>query len=273
MPALRELQHRFGAALTSGDSAAIEPYIRAAGIEPARRIAIYRNNWRENCLATLAAAYPVLNQLVGDAYFRQMSQEFQDVCPSQAGNLQHLGAPLAGFLQQRFAGTEFEYLADVARLEWAYQEVLVAADHDRLDVRRLVDVGQSCWPELGFALHPATRLVRSDFPVLTIWSAHQPGADGSSAPAIDHTTIDLGAGGEYVLLRRTDREVELRRLSRAEFAFLEALARGSSLAAAADAAGTVDPAFDLARVLQRQVGLEVLVDFTVRTTPSPTDGD
>jgi hypothetical protein len=269
MPALRELQYRFGAALASGDCATIEPYIRAAGIEPARRIAIYRNNWHENCLATLVAAYPVLNRLVGDAYFRQMSREFQGACPSHAGNLQHLGAPLAGFLQQRFARTEFEYLADVARLEWAYQEILVAADHDRLDVRRLADVAESCWPDLGFALHPASRLVRSDFPVLTVWSAHQPGADGSAAPAIDHTTIDLRAGGENVLLRRTSREVELRRLSRAEFAFLEALSRGSSLAAAADAAGAADPAFDLARVLQRHVGLEVLVDFTARTAAIP----
>lgn len=273
MPALRELQYRFGAALTGGDCTAIEPYICAAGIEPARRIAIYRNNWHENGLATLGAAYPVLKRLVGDEYFRQMSREFQAVCPSPAGNLQHLGAPLAGFLQQRFARTEFEYLADVARLEWAYQEILVAADHEPLDARRLLDVKQSCWPELGFTLHPAARLVRSDFPVLTIWSAHQPGADGTATAAIDHTTIDLRAGGENVLLRRTALEVELRRLSRAEFAFLEALAHGSSLAAATDAAGAIEPAFDLARVLQRHVGLAVLVDFTVHTAPSSTDGE
>ena len=270
MPALRELQRQFGAALTDGDAAGIAPFIRDAGIEPARRIAIYRNNWHENFLATLAAAYPVLKRLVGDDYFRQMTREFQRLYPSRSGNLQHLGAPLADFLDGRFARTQFAYFADVARLEWAYQETLVAADHDALDVRRLAAVPESHWPELGFALHPAVRLVRSDFPVLTIWSAHQPGPAGT---AIDNTTIALDSGGENVLLRRTRLEVEMRRLPRAEFTLLENLARGRSLAAAADEAQASDASFDLACALRRYVGLAVIVDFSTGKAPPNTDGD
>jgi hypothetical protein len=270
MPALRELQRRFGAALMGGDAADIAPFIRAAGIEPARRIAIYRNNWRENCLANLAAAYPVLKRLVGDDYFRQLAREFQGLYPSRSGNLQHLGAPLAEFLGGRFARTQFAYFADIARLEWAYQEILVAADHDALDVGRLATVPEPDWAKLGFALHPAVRLVRSDFPVLTIWSAHQPGTEGM---AIDNTTIALDSGGENVLLRRTSSEVEMRRLPRAEFAFLESLARGQSLAAAADEAQACDGLFDLACALQRYVGLAVIVDFSSGTALPDTDGD
>jgi hypothetical protein len=273
MPALPELQRRFGAALRGGDSAAIESCIRAAGIEPARRVAIYRNNWRENALATLAAAFPVLKRLVGDDYFRQMAREFLADHPSPSGDLQHLGAPLGRFLAERHGGSAYAYLADVARLEWAFQEVLVAAGHAALDVRRLAAVPQPQWPQLGFVLHPAVRLVRSAFPVLTIWSAHQPRPDGSGAAIIDDTIIDLGLGGEFVLLRRTDSAVELHRLPHAEFALLEVLARGATLSAAADAAAVLDPGFDVSHALQRQVLLAVLVDFTVPAAPSPTDGD
>lgn len=273
MPALRELQYRFGAALAGGDSAMIEPYIRAAGIEPARRIAIYRNNWHENSLATLAAAYPVVKRLVGDGYFRQVSRDFQSICPSQAGDLHRLGAPFADYLEQRLGRTAFAYLADVARLEWAYQEVLVAAEHATLAVERLQAVPQSRWPDLGFLLHPAVRLVRSDYPVLTIWSAHQPGPDDAGAAAIDSTTIDLDSGGECVLLRRTTHDVEMLRLPRAEFAFLLTLARGSSLAAAAAHADALDSTFDLALALRRHVALAVLVDFIAEKAPSPADGD
>jgi hypothetical protein len=267
MPALHELQRRFGVALRDGDTAAIEPWIRAAGIEPARRIAIYRNNWRENFHTTLASAYPVLRCLVGDDYFRQMAHEFQELYPSHSGNLQHLGAPLPTFLERRFFGTQFAYFTDVARLEWAYQEILVAAEHAPLAVERLATVAESGWSDLGFTLHPAVRLVRSDYPVLSIWSAHQPGADGAEPAAIDKAPIELDAGGENICLRRTDLEVEMRRLRRAEFAFLECLARGASLAVAAEEAIAFDAGFDLAQALKRYVALAVLVDFTTPATP------
>jgi len=254
MPALRELQRRFAMALLDGDAEAVAPFIRGAGLEPARRVAIYRNNCRETFLATLAAAYPVLKQLVGDDYFRQLVREYQERYPSRSGNLQHLGAALAGFLDRRFARTPFDYFTDVARLEWAYQEILVAAEHAPLDITRLGCVAESNWPELRFQLHPAVRLVRSDFPVLSIWSAHQAGAD------VAGTRLD--AGGESILLRRTDCDVEMHRLPRAEFAFLENLTRGATLTAATDDAISLDSTFEVAQTLQRLVGLAVLVDFT-----------
>lgn len=269
MPALPELQRRFGAALTAGDDAAIVPFVRAAGINPARRIAIYRNNWRENFLAALAAAYPVIRRLVGNAYFRQLARDFQALHPSQSGDLQPLGAPLAGYLRRRFAGTEYAYFADVARLEWAYQEVLTAAECGPLDVGALRHVPDACWPELRFSLHSAVRLVRSEFPVLGIWSAHQPGADGA---AIDRTVIALDAGGDCLLIRRTASDVEMRRLARAEFALLEHLANGDPLAAAASHACACDAEFDLAQALQRNVGLGVLVSFSPGATPKPSNG-
>jgi hypothetical protein len=269
MPALPELQRRFGAALTVGDDAAIVPFVHAAGIDPARRIAIYRNNWRENFLATLAATYPVIKRLVGDAYFRQLARDFQALHPSQCGNLQQLGAPLAAYLRQRFAGTEYAYFADVARLEWAYQEVLTAAEQGPLDVGSLRLVPDACWPQLRFSLHPAARLVRSEFPVLRIWSAHQPGADGA---AIDRTVISLDAGGDCLLLHRTSSHVEMRRLARAEFALLERLAGGESLAAAASHACTCDAEFDLTQALLRNVSLGVLADFSPSATPEPVSG-
>lgn len=254
MLALHELQRRFGAALLDGDTSAIEPCIRGGAIEPAGRIAIYRNNCRENFLATLAASYPVLNLLVGEDYFRQLARDYQERYPSRSGNLQHLGASLADFLERRLARTQFDYFTDVARLEWAYQEILVAAEHPPLAVERLAAIPESSWPELGFTLHPAVRLVRSEFPVLSIWSAHQPGADVAN--------VRLDAGAENVLLRRTDRDVEMHRLPRAEFDFLAGMAQGDTLVAAADAATSLDASFDVAQALNRHVALAVLVDFT-----------
>ena len=253
MPSLHDLQRAFGTALLAGDGAAIEPHIVANGVEPSARLRIYRNNSREGFLATLRTAYPVLQRLVGEEYFRQTALEYRELFPSLSGNQHHVGERLPEFLARRYAQSEYRYFQDVARLEWAFQEVLVAADQGPLDIESLQHVAAADYPGLVFTLHPAARLVSSEYPVLTIWNANQPGADADQI-------IDLGSGAEHVLLLRTSQGVELRRLDGAEFSFLTSIARGASLADAAEAASG-SGAFDLGVSLRRYVAAQVLVDF------------
>lgn len=260
MPSLRELQEAFGAALRFGASAAIEPHVLANGIAPAARVRIYRNNTRAQFLSTLRAEFPVLERLVGEEYFRQLAFEYRERHPSPSGNLHHVGERLPDFLSRRFDDTEYAYFPDVARLEWAYQEVLVAAEHAPFEVDRLRQIAPEACPRMVFRLHPAARLVASMFPVLSIWSANQPDGDANRL-------IDLASGAERVLVRRTAHDVALERLDAAEFAFLASIARGATLSDAETAAsgtGTFDPGSSL----RRRVADHVIVDFTL---PDPND--
>ena len=135
----------------------------------------------------------------------------------------------------------------MARLEWAYQEVLVAADHPSFDVSALSGVSPDDYDSLAFRVHPAARLIESRYPILAIWKANQP--DGaSSAP------ISLDAGPARVLIVRRDDHVELRELPAAEFALLAAFTRGATLGENAD----------LAFALGNVVKLQTLVDFEIR---------
>lgn len=256
MPSLHEVQRAFGTALLYGDSAALEPYVFANGIAPAARVRIYRNNTQENFLATLRASFPVVERLVGIDYFRQMAFDYRKRFPSSSGNLHHVGENLPTYLARRFESTQHDYLQDVARLEWAHQEVLVAADHEPLEIERLQQVAPLQYPHLVFELHPAARLTTSPFPVWTIWNANQPGADANHV-------IDLARGAEHVLLLRTASNVELRRLDAAEHAFLAAVAGGASLAHAAETAAAADSSFDLGAILRRYVAAGALADFTL----------
>jgi hypothetical protein len=255
MPSLHELQRAFAAALLTDSCADFEPHVRANGIESAARIRIYRNNTRENFLATLRATYPILERLVGEDYFRQLALEYRERFPSGSGDLHHVGERLAEFIAQRFAESPYRYFADIACLEWAYQEVMVAADHASLDIEQLQQVPPADYARLQFRLHPAARLFASTFPVLRIWSANQSGGDTSQV-------IDLDGGGENVLLVRTAHDVELRLLDIAEFTFLQHTTNGVSLAQATDLASEAGD-FDLGATLRRQIALGVLVDFTM----------
>lgn len=254
MLSLRETQQRFLRGVLHDDAAAIEPWISSAGLGSGDRLRIYRNNCREGFVSALALGYPVLQRLTGEPYFRQLAREYQRRYPSPSGNLFHVGARLPAFLQQRFAGTPYGYFSEVARLEWACQEVLVTADRAPLDLARLAGVSPALYPRLRFEMHPAARLVSSGYPVFRIWETHQQPAEPDP--------IDLSSGGEQALVRRNGDGIVIYRLTAGEFAWLAAIAGARSLHFALQAALDADRNFDLGSTLQRWVYNGTLVDFS-----------
>ena len=84
-------------------------------------------------LKTLEATFPVLVRLAGTDWFRQTGRAYLRRHPSRAGNIHYIGERFAQFLDDELTDTDHDYFADVARLEWAYQEVLVAAESATLD--------------------------------------------------------------------------------------------------------------------------------------------
>jgi hypothetical protein len=263
VPALRDLQSAFAAAVAYGHTDAIAPFIVANDLDPARRVAIYANNVRENALATLEAGFPVLVRLAGRDWFRQTATAYLRRHPSPSGNLHYLGARLPKYLEAEVADSAYAYFADVARLEWAYQEVLVAAEPSALDLTALAAVPDAHQADLVLETSPASRLVASVWPLLAIWRANQPGEES-------HDVISLDAGASRLLVIRRDSHVELRELPAGEFAFLEGVAGGLSLVDAAAAALAADPDFELVSSLPRLVRLGAITGFHLRPSQPPS---
>jgi len=272
---LPELQARLAATLRADadappDSGLLRE-IRADGLDPAARLDIYRNNLRGNFLKVLALEFPAIRRLGGADWFAQCGLEFLRAHPSASGDLHGLGAPFPAFLGQRLQGGAHAYFADVAALEWAWQESLVAADAaTQLDVAALAGVSGARVAALRFTLHPALRMVRSHWPVFTIWNANRgepaPGLDGTAGGRPDGTRdddapIDLDAGGQCVIVRRSGEGAEARCCDPATFEWLGALASGATFGVAWDAATAVDPAFDVARTLATAVALDLFIGF------------
>jgi hypothetical protein len=185
---------------------------------------------------------------VGTDCFRGLALNFQAEHPSRAGNLHSVGEPFPAFLRSRFDTTSYDYLPDVAALEWACQEVLVAAECLPLRLDALRAIAPQAYGGLHFALRPRRRLITSRFPIMQIWSANQPDADSSQR-------IDLGCGPDFILLGVESGAIELRRLAPSEFSWLQALAAGSSLGEALDAVLAANRDFDLGATLRRSFAL------------------
>lgn len=259
MPSLREVQRAFTAAALFGDPAAIAGLGIVAGtLGAAARIAIYRNNLLGNYRHALAATYPVVRRLVGGAFFDAAIEAFVRAHPSVHGDVNRYGGEMARFLAAYPPARPLAYLPDVASLEWAIDQANIAAEAPALDLAALAAIAVDAMDALRFVLHPSAQIVRSPYPVFHIWQVNQPGYAGD-----DH--VDLGEGGDALLVRRAPDGVTIERLAPGESAFLEALASHRRLDDAAKRAAGAESSFDLADVLRHHVAAQTIVAFR---TPS-----
>jgi len=196
----------------------------------------------------------VIQQLVGEEYFRQLARDFLHAHPSQSGDLHAIGTPFPDYLRGRFSATEYAYLHDVAALEWAYEQASIAADAALFDVRSLAYVRPDDYGELRFNLHPACYRVSSVYPILRIWQVNQGDADPS-------LTVDLSTGPDHIVTRRTDRYVELIRMQYGDYRLLECFACNETLGEALVTMQRVEPAFDLGDALRRLIALGMICEF------------
>lgn len=247
MNALLDLQHRFAEALAAADGRMLEGLVEVGRFSTLERLAVYRNNHVSTLLRTLEAGFPVVHRLLGSEDFGTLTAHYVGLVPSVSGNLNdygdRFGTEIAGHPLLRGR----EYLADVARLEWARQEAYLAAECAPLDLTCLDDCPAESYGALRFALHPAVRLVSCDWRVTTLLAAPD------DATSERHPIRDVNR----VLVIRRDQDVELLTLPDDEFQFLLAVAAGSNLAEAFDAAARED--FNVGAVLGRHVALGVIV--------------
>jgi hypothetical protein len=261
MPSLRELQRSFVAATLFGDVAALAAAgVIAKGLDAAARLGVYRNNILGNYRKALAASYPVVLRLVGAPFFNAAVDAFVRAHPSTRGDVNRYGGELARFLAAYPPARGLGYLPDVARLEWALDQAGIAADAQPLDLAALGSVPAGELDTLRFVLHPSAHLIASPYPILHIWRVNQPDYDGEVA-------VDLGEGGDALLVLRTAQGVSIEPLAPGEHALLAAFGAGATLATAAKRAAMAEPAFDLTASLGRHVAAQAIVAFRIPPTP------
>lgn len=255
MPALRELQHALGAAISdAGRTAAAAPLFRGAPDAAPARLAVYRGNVFGNCVNALAAAYPIVRKVVGVEFFEATAREYARAHPSTSGDLNEYGAALAEFLADFPHTRDLPYLPDVARMEWLAHRAYYAADSAPYDPSGLASLPPARWIALHPVLAPAAALLTSDWPLARIWTVHQ----DDYAGALD---VDLEAGPDRILVHRPRWAPEVRALAAGDYRLLAAALEGANLGDALEAASAEDAGFDPAAALARWVEAGVIVDL------------
>jgi len=257
MPALSDQLSGFASAIVQGDEPLPQIDKSCRHYSVATAIDVYRNNYFGNLHDTLTGAYPVIKQLVGDDFFRFMARKFVEKHPSRSGNLHHYGAEMADFVAAFEPAQGLPYLPDVAALEWARHRAYFAEDAPTLDIAKLAQLPPGQYPDLILHTHPSCQLVRSHYPVVAIWRAHQPGA------GVDFQ-IDLDSGASIALVNRRDDVVIVNELSAADADWLQAVQHETPLGEATAVALERHPDFDLQALLLNLVAQGALTDINLR---------
>ncbi len=244
-------ESEFAAALLEADRAPPHGIIVPSGASVARRFAVYRNNVVAGLVSALESRFPVVAELVGDAFFRAMAQNFAVANPPGSPLLFRYGEAFPAFIEGFGPAAGLPYLADVARLEMARGRAYHAADARPLSADAFASLTPKALETATLILHPSVQLLSSRFPALSIWQAHQ-GPDRPGVAAWEP---------EAALIVRPELDVMEYRLPAGGFAFVSALAGGASFtqaaALAAEAVGQFEPMHSLALLIEARAGIDL----------------
>jgi hypothetical protein len=207
------------------------------GKAAAKRYNVYRNNVTVSLIDALAAIYPAVQRITGIDFFRAMARFHIRATPPTSPLLFEYGRQFPDFIENYEYAQSMSWLADTARLERAWLDAYHAADLAPMAAASLATIPVERLADAVFTPHPATRVIRSNFAIVTIFTANR-----QDRPDV---RIDAGAA-EDALVTRPDLEVAVRHLAEGGAVFLTNLMIGRSLGEAAALAAESSASFDLA---------------------------
>lgn len=246
-------QDAFTQALLDPNAATPAGLIDPKGETAPKRFAVYRNNVAVSLTNALKEGFPVVHKLVGDDFFTAMASIFIRKHPPQNPLMMHYGAELPTFLTNFAPAAKLGYLPDMARLELAMRRSYHAADARPIAADLLSSIEPDALMSMYFTLAPAVQILRSRWPIYSIWAANMLDAEPPN-----------GAGGQAVLITRAEFDPVPHLLGVGAATFIGALAE-HNFGTAHDAALTAAPDFDLSAA----VGVLLAGNAITSITESP----
>lgn len=248
-PALLDPEHPLPADVTSHTTR-----------HPVRRFAVYRNNVTVGLIEAVRARFPAIERIVGDDFFDAMVRTFVRAHPPRSPILAIYGDAFPDFVAGFPPAAEMPWLADVARLEAARTMAYHAADATPLDPAAFAALDPARLGAARIALHPSAVVVRSSWPLVTVWAMNS-----GEAPL---GPVDFGVPEDALVLRPA-LTVVVHRLPPGTAVLLAALAAGDTLAEAAATASGATPGFDLTAALAVVVGTGITIGIAFDPEPQP----
>lgn len=225
-------------AILDADSYVPAGLVDEQGRPAGKRFNVYRNNVAASLTEAMQVAFPVVYKLVGDEFFKALAGVFLRQHPPSSPMMMHYGAAFPSFLQKFKPVNHLGYLPDMAKLELALRHSYHAADTPAIDPAALQSLSSEQLMAACLRLAPATRLLRSRWPVHAIWLANT-----------RHDAPKPQMLAEDVLITRVEFDPKPQVLLAGGGHFVEACLHGKSFGAALGIAKAAEAAFNLTATL------------------------
>lgn len=150
-----------------------------------RRYGVYRNNVTVSLREALAEGFPSLVGLIGRESFDHVARAYLRQSPPTSPLMMHYGAELPEFVASLEQLKHLPYLADVGRIDVAMRRSYHAADSSGIDVKELQVLDEATLLSTTFCFAPSMILLRSPWPIGSIWHYTMRGGDKPSGTAQD----------------------------------------------------------------------------------------
>jgi hypothetical protein len=230
---LARFQDDFVAALDGAEP--IDACMAALVAQPG--FAVYRNTVFKGCVDALAANFPTVVRLVGEAWFYAAAMDYARRTPPDDARLVMYGATFPAYLAHCEAARELTYLAGVARLDRLWCESHTAAEDVCLDAAAFAKQTPESFERVHVRALASARWAWFEAqPIYTIWNANRTG---------DVLPDPLEWRAEGVLMLRQSGAVIWQPLGPGGCALLDACAAGLALGEAIERALAAEPGADL----------------------------
>jgi len=229
---LERLQRGFVRSVTfAADPAFVAAVAGGGRLSAAEAVDVYRSGYPVRLTELLGETYEACWRVLGDEDFFAVARAYIARTPSRSHNLSDYGASFPEFLEASAASllpdSEIPFLADLARLEWAYKELFHARAHEGLEPAALA---AAAGPGSVLRLGAAVALLALGHSVHGIWRRDR--ADDAPLKA-----SDWGGAQRLLLYKRGANPIFVRELSAPEHAALSALAARRPLGEALESSG------------------------------------
>jgi Putative DNA-binding domain len=193
---------------------------KSYALTPHKRFAIYQNNVLHSLCEALKARFPVVFKLVGEDFFKGLSINYARENPPTSRLMWQYGESFASFIAQFPPAAALPYLSDVARLEASLAPVFHARDEEALSIEAFQTLLSQDIGGVKFQFAKAFALVKSDYPIFSLWQMNQEGQEPHS--------VSLETA-QAALVYRVNYAVDLLPVELSTFHLLATLENGENL--------------------------------------------
>jgi hypothetical protein len=140
------------------------------------RLAVYQNNVAHSLIQALLETFPVCAQLLGEEYFKALSQEYLHQHPPTSPILSHLGEHFSQFVALFPPLKALPYVSEVARLEYKLLSLTLSQEQPILDKTELIQRLSTYENALDgqWLIADTVSLWRTEYAAGSLYFSHQP---------------------------------------------------------------------------------------------------